>query len=289
MREFEYITEDDRLLWLCDEFKVLPAVAIDFEEECNLHAYGEHISIIQIYDRKRFYIVDVLSNGITDKSLEKLFSLPCEKIWFECHSDLAILYKKHNIKATGVYDLRVLAKALGDIHGLDEVIRVNLGIDRGGSKKKSQTENWMKRPLKEEMLSYALEDVAYLFDLKDALLEKVRERKLLKQVESAMRHVADIKPSKPGWMKICNVSMLTAKERVYLKHVFNARERIAERFNTPAVNVLEKKEVLRLAKLMSLGCDEITAFLERAPKRYRKFLTDAVLKAVENAKKEVGK
>ena len=113
MREFEYITEDDRLLWLCDEFKELPAVAIDFEEECNLHAYGEHISIIQIYDRKRFYIVDVLSNGITDKSLEKLFSLPCEKIWFECHSDLAILYKKHNIKATGVYDLRVLAKALG--------------------------------------------------------------------------------------------------------------------------------------------------------------------------------
>ena len=93
----------------------------EYEEECNLHAYGEHISIIQIYDRKRFYIVDVLSNGITDKSLEKLFSLPCEKIWFECHSDLAIHYKKHNIKATGVYDLRVLAKALGDIHGLDEV------------------------------------------------------------------------------------------------------------------------------------------------------------------------
>lgn len=287
MNEFEYITTDERLLKLVEDFKTLDAIAIDFEEECNLHIYGEHISIIQIYDNAHFYIVDVLAKGITDKGLEVLFTSPVEKIWFECHSDLSILYKKHHIKACNVYDLRVLAKALGDMHGLDAVLKAFLGIDRGGAKKKNQRENWMKRPIADEMLSYALKDVEYLFSLKEVLLNEVRERKLLKQVEASMKHVAEIKSSKPGWMKICNFYSLSSKERIYLKHIFIAREKTAERFNTPGVNVLEKKEVVNLAKLSPLDKDGVMKFMERAPTRYRKFITDAVVAAMERASEEI--
>ena len=286
MNDFEYVTTDERLLELIEDFKNLAEIAVDFEEECNLHIYGEHISIIQLYDRSRFYIVDVLSKGITNRSLSALFSSPCVKIWFECHSDLSILYKKHGIKAVNVYDLRVLAKALGDIHGLDEVLKRFLYIDRKNSKKKNQTENWMKRPIDEGMLSYALKDVEYLFDLKDALLKEVKEKKLSREVDAQMKHVAEIKPSKPGWMKICNVYSLSQRERIYLKHIFLAREKVAERFNTPSVNVLEKKEVLNLAKLSPLKREDVAAFLERAPMRYRRFLLDAILIAMEKAKEE---
>ena len=287
MNDYEYVTDDTRLLEIVEDFKSLDAIAIDFEEECNLHCYGEHISIIQIYDRARFYIIDVLSKGITDNALGALFSTPCQKIWFECHSDLSILYKKHHIKANNVYDLRTLAKALGNIHGLDQVIMEFLGIDRGGSKKKNQTENWMRRPIDNQMLNYALKDVEYLFDLKDALLSEVEKRKLLRQVNQAMKHVADIKPQKPGWMKICNVYSLSKSERIYLKHIFNAREKIAERFNTPAVNVLKKSDVLKLAKLSPLNEEDVTKFLSEAPLRYRRFLIPSVMNAIERAKEEL--
>ncbi len=286
MNDFEYITTDSRLIELVSDFEKSDSIAVDFEEECNLHAYGEHISIIQIYDRRNFYIIDVLSKDISDKGLKALFTSDVEKIWFECHSDLAILYKKHHIKARNVFDLRVLAKALGDIHGLDSILRTFLGIEREEGKKKNQRENWMKRPIEEGMLTYALKDVEYLFDLKDVLLKEVEKKKLLKQVLHTMKSVTDIKPSKPGWMKICNTSMLSAKERVYLKNIFNARERIAERFNTPAVNVLEKKDVIALAKLSPLSDEEIKEFLKKAPARYRRFLLDGVLKATISSRRE---
>ncbi len=285
--EFEYVTTDERLFELIEYFETLDAIAVDFEEECNLHIYGEHISIIQIYDRNAFYIVDVLSNDITDRSLASLFAIKTEKIWFECHSDLSILYKKHKVKAVNVFDLRVLSRALGDVHGLDEVVSRFLGVERKENKKTRQQENWMKRPLSPDMLNYALLDVAYLFDLKDALMKEAEEKKKLKMALSAMKDVADVKESKPGWMKICNTKSLSIQERIYLRHIFNARERIAERFNTPSVNVLQKKDVVALAKRCPLKNQEIEEFLSRAPKRYQKLITEAVIKAVESAEREI--
>ena len=154
------------------------------------------------------------------------------------------------------------------------------------NKKKNQTENWMRRPIDDQMLNYALKDVEYLFDLKDALLSEVEKRKLLRQVNQAMKHVADIKPQKPGWMKICNVYSLSKNERIYLKHIFNAREKIAERFNTPAVNVLKKSDVLKLAKLSPLNEEDVTKFLSVAPLRYRRFLIPSVMNAMERAKED---
>ncbi len=287
MREFEYVTSDERLIELTEHFSSLGSVAVDFEEECNLHLYGEHISIIQIYDRKNYYIVDVLSDKISKKGLEAFFTSSFEKIWFECHSDLAILYKRYGIKANGVYDIRVLARALGEIHGLDCILREYLGIEASESKKKNQRENWMKRPLEKKMLEYALKDVEYLFDLKEVLLDEVRNKKLLRKVDDEMKRVSIVKPSKPGWMKICNVNALSRDEREYLKHIFNAREKIAKRFNTPAVNVLAKSDIISLAKASPMTGEEIDERLEKAPKRYRHLLKDEIVKATKAAEKGI--
>ncbi|MBR6235220.1 MAG: 3'-5' exonuclease, partial [Spirochaetales bacterium] len=37
------------------------SVAMDFEEESNLHCYGEHVCIIQLYDKSDYYILDALA------------------------------------------------------------------------------------------------------------------------------------------------------------------------------------------------------------------------------------
>lgn len=288
MFDYEYITTDERLFSLISHLNELESIAVDFEEECNLHIYGEHISIIQIYDKTKFYIIDVLSENITNASLSALFSSEVEKIWFECHSDLSILFYKHGIKAENVYDLRVLAKELGDMHGLDEVLFNFLGIRRTENKKKSQRENWMLRPIEEEMLNYALLDVKYLFDLKDALIEECRAKKRLKNVEKAMKNISDVKEKKPGWTKICNVNQLTKKERIYLKNIFNYREAVARRFNTPSVNVLEKKCVLELAKLMPMDKKDVESYLsKKAPRRYLAFIIEAVNKAIDQSNSEI--
>lgn len=286
--DYTTIYTDEDLIMLAESLeKREKSIAVDFEEECNLHVYGEHISIIQVFDGERFYIIDMLSGKVGKKGLERFFSSSVEKIWFECHSDLRILYNKYAVKAEHVYDLRVLAKALGNIHSLSDVKSQFLGREIEQGKKKNQMQNWMKRPLSDSMIDYALSDVKDLFALRVRLDELVDEKKKRKQVEDAMKSVARIKEQVPSWMKICNIRMLSRNEKIYLKNFFYARERVAERFNTPAVNVLEKKEIIRLAKKEIKNEGILEAELSSAPQRYRKFLIEEEKRALRKSLDEI--
>lgn len=286
--DYTTIYTDEDLIMLAESLeKREKSIAVDFEEECNLHVYGEHISIIQVFDGERFYIIDMLSGKVGKKGLERFFSSSIEKIWFECHSDLRILYNKYAVKAEHVYDLRVLAKALGNIHSLSDVKSQFLGREIEQGKKKNQMQNWMKRPLSDSMIDYALSDVKDLFALRVRLDELVDEKKKRKQVEDAMKSVARIKEQVPSWMKICNIRMLSRNEKIYLKNFFYARERVAERFNTPAVNVLKKKEIIRLAKKEIKNEGILEAELSSAPQRYRKFLIEEEKRALRKSLDEI--
>lgn len=281
--DYEIVLDDDRLAELARgwEDKGIP-VAVDFEEECNLHVYGEHICTMQLYDGTAFYLADVLSDSLTGRGLESFFSADFEKIWFECRSDLSILFKKYGIRTKRVFDLRVLAKALGENGGLDKVLSAFLDLPGAGDKKKNQQENWMRRPLSDRQIAYALDDVKYLFLLRHELERRVAEAGLEDQVAGAMRNICAVSPGKPGWMKLTNTRMLNRAEKVYLRNLFNAREAIAERFNVPAVNVLDKREVLRISLKCPKCRPDMAKELEGAPKRFRSLLIEAFEKAVES-------
>lgn len=282
--DYEIVLDDDRLAALARRWEGGGvSVAVDFEEECNLHVYGEHICTMQLYDGAAFYLVDVLSGSLTRRGLESFFSADFEKVWFECRSDLSILFKKYGIRTKRVLDLRVLAKALGENGGLDKVLSSFLDLSGDGDKKKNQQENWMRRPLSERQIAYALDDVKYLFRLRDELERRIAEAGLEDQVAGAMRNICAVGPGKPGWMKLTNTRALNRAEKVYLKNLFNAREAIAERFNVPAVNVLDKKEVLRISLKCPKCRPDMEKELEGAPKRFRSLLVEAFDKAVESS------
>ena len=288
--EYQLISRDEEFIPVIERFREAGTpLAIDFEEECNLHIYGEHLCIVQVFDGKDYFIIDTRSMDVTKKTLEEFFSLDNEKLWFECKSDISLLYRQYGIKVKNITDIRVYAKALGFQYGLGKLKEAYLGIADNGEKKRHQQANWLKRPISEENIKYALEDVEYLFQLRDVLLKEVEEKHLVKATKEAMAHVATIAPQKPGWTKICNTKLLSREEKIFLKNIFEARERIAKRFNTPAVNVLEKKEIVRLSKNVPDSKEALGYELKYAPARYRKLVIDEIWKAIERSYTEIRK
>ncbi|MCQ2398857.1 MAG: hypothetical protein MJ052_06120 [Sphaerochaetaceae bacterium] len=157
----------------------IESVAMDFEEESNLHVYGEHLCLIQLFDGSAYYIVDAWKiqnypDGVD--ALRFLLESPMEKIMFDCSSDASIVRKTMKIQLRNIFDLRVIAQALGFNGNLTGLIERNLHFqtENPALKKKYQRANWMKRPLSEEQIHYALDDVKYLFDLKLSLLEEMK-------------------------------------------------------------------------------------------------------------------
>lgn len=232
-------------------------VAMDFEEESNLHVYGEHLCTIQLFDGSDYYILDALALAKTTEGLSAMKAFlegPVEKIMFACQSDAALARKALGIQLSNIFDVRVIAMALGFTGNLNGLIERQLGmsVENPSLKKKYQTANWMRRPIPAEQVEYALGDVQYLFDLKASLVSEM-EGKLTaaekKKVAYEIQHCAEQKnPERPGWEKICNFKLLSGREKVFIKHFFIARDTLARKANVPATRIIPKQLIVLMAK-----------------------------------------
>ena len=153
-------------------------IALDTEANNHLYAYGQQLCLIQIYDGTSSIIVDPYD--IKDETLRNLFeNRDILKIMYDAPSDISLLVNTKNMTIKSILDLRPGVEFLEyDKKDLHSVIYAELGIELK-YKTKFQRHNWLHRPLSEEALEYALNDVIYLPKLKDIILRKIYKRQLL--------------------------------------------------------------------------------------------------------------
>lgn len=275
------LDSDEKIVSALEEWNGCP-LAVDFEGESNLHIYGEHLCLIQIYDRKRYYLIDVRSPKVTPFGLEKFFSSPSEKIWFDIQGDASLVYKKYRLKIANVFDIRVPALLLGYNGNLLSLIEIFLGKEINIDKKKNQQANWLVRPLDIALIEYALTDVMYLFDLKDVLLDEIRKKNLEKEMESNLRRVTTVKEPVPGWRHIGQWKKMRKDERERLKTFFIVRDNIARRFNVPASRVMDKHTLLSISLNPPHSRDELKERIKNEPQRFRALLEDGLWKEISS-------
>ena len=142
----------------------------------------------------------------------------------------------------------------------------------------------MKRPIDPENLKYALLDVAYLMDLENILVEKVKEKKLLKNVEKRMKHVTSVKEPEPGWMRIGSWRHYNEKQRILVKNIYIARDRIAKRFNVPASRVLDKHTIIDLVLNPPVKDEDVSKRLSGQNPRFIAFLVPSMVETIKKSR-----
>ena len=287
MRKYEYITSDAGIAELIPVLEARDRIAVDFEGEFNLHIYGEHLCLVQIFDGEDYHIIDPRSSGVSPKGLGMFFQSSVQKIFFDAQSDASLVHKRYGMTIRNIYDIRIPAMLLGyagNLLGLEELY---LGIDNTGGKKKKQTSNWLVRPLGDEQIEYALSDVEHLMELKDILEREIQEKGLEKECEGRMKKALAVKMPVQPWKKVGDWRHMSKEERVFLKHLFIARDSLAERFNVPAVRVMEKHMLLKLASDPPKSIESLERVLEKAPPRFRKLLSSSLWTALSRAADEL--
>ncbi len=286
MYTYTLIASDDALKKMRADWKEnhVSTIAMDFEGEYNLHIYGEHLCLIQIYDQTTFYLIDPLEISIPELKLF-LEDENVEKIMFDCASDAALVRKNHDITLKNIYDLRIAAKQMGMDGGLTKILdhylpdRVQTST---GSKKKNQKTNWLLRPLSKEQIQYALEDVEHLFILKDLIIADLKKKNLHTKTQELMANAGLPKgPDKPAWTKYSAYRYLSKEERILLKHYFLAREHVAKRRNVPSVRIMDKRVVLKMAKEKPQNREDFESYTKRND------LLTALLESHAKAMKEI--
>jgi ribonuclease D len=262
-------------------------VAMDFEGEFNLHVYGEHLCLVQLFDGVHYFLVDPFA--VSKDSLRSLLESPdLEKIMFDCASDASLVRKEFGIMLKRVYDVRLTAQILGIEGNLSALTARCLKTPPSTGKKSNQMANWLTRPLRTKLIEYALSDVEHLFAIRGILDKEAMEKGLgEKVVEVQKRAAIPNGPDKSGWEKLNGYRYLSKNERIYVKWFFEARDMLARKLNVPSVRVLEKKYLVEMAKNVPSDEKAFRAIARNSSQPVENDLVALLMVAKEGARKEI--
>ena len=257
-----------------------PQIAIDTESN-SLHAYQEQVCLIQFSTPSQDYLLDTLA--LHDISiLAPLFENPkIEKIFHAAEYDLICLKRDYNFHFTNLFDTMIAARILGYKKvGLGSLLDQKFNVIVN---KKYQKADWGKRPLTEEMLSYARLDTHYLIEMREMLQKELEAKEYWElaqedfEIETTLAGINDRKPL-PIWERVGGRNRLDPRQATVLNEVCLTREQLAAKLNRPPFKIIGNKSLIKLAETQprSQRDLEIEGFSPRQIHRFAKPFLAAV-------------
>lgn len=240
------------------ELNKVRIIGIDIEAENNLHRYGEKLCLIQVFDGNDKIIIDPLKidMALTRKLFESKNIL---KIFYDAGSDLSLLKNGHDIEIKSILDLRPAVELLDyekkDLHSVIEA-DLNISLDK---KKKYQKYNWNKRPLPDDVIEYALNDVIHLFNLKTAIYSKLIKKNLMDEfiLRNILIQTKDYQRSiESKYEKIFGYKKLNKTEKIKVRKIHDIRDKYAKKINLPPNHIIANRKLFDLVR-GSISIDEL--------------------------------
>ncbi|MEJ7611706.1 MAG: ribonuclease D [Ferruginibacter sp.] len=233
--EIRLIKTEKELQAVSDTLKKKTAIGFDTEFDRFRREYGFKLSLLQIYDGEICYLIDPIS--IKDlSSLWPVFENPAiRKVAYSCSEDIQIL-KVNGCFPKNIYDIQVVAKLCNHpSNSYSDVLLEELGIV---SDKSLQKSNWRKRPLADDQLIYASNDVIPLLKLQDifsAVAEKNGVSAFIEEDNAACEAIpiADFTVKLTSRQK----GTYSTYHQKALLDLFNIRNGIAMEYNMPPANI----------------------------------------------------
>ncbi len=249
-------------------------LAIDVEGENNLHRYGIHVALIQLFDGRQGYIVDPLALKNPRALKPLLEQAPWELVWFDAGNDLLSFQHALGIRPSPILDLAVAARLLGKNGGLHD-----LTGQPGSSKAKDkfQRANWLRRPLSAALLDYAISDVLHLHTLADTLLAELESKGLTQKFQQKNRETQDAERSWDpfaNYTRIPGFGRMSRPDRRFAQVLWHARELYGKAHDLPPGNVASKQDMKVIVDKGLRRAGDIAAFLNEHRERNRVVASD---------------
>lgn len=245
----QIVVHQSELTAIFQNLKKSSRIGIDLEFDKNYYRYGFNLCLMQLYDGSDCYLVDPLSSELNIETIfPVLESEDIEKVAFAFGEDLRLLHSL-GCFPKNVYDLDNAISLLNySPASLTNHLKNILDIDSG---KSSQMSNWYHRPLSEQQVQYASEDVMFLFELHNHFQNESRQKKVEHWIDQENRAVLleDFSETENnGFVKHKNKKEFSEKEWHIYVRLMETREQLAESLNRPSFKVIKKEIMMNIAK-----------------------------------------
>ena len=246
----EVVTAGPRLAAVCDSAMRQPRVAVDLESN-GFYRYPERVCLVQLATSEDVHIIDPLS--IDDPApLGKLLADPSVgKIFHSADYDIRSLDRDWGFRVRGLFDTSIAAAFVGSEKlGLAAVLKEYLDVDVDKNKK-LQRADWSKRPLTDEMLGYAAQDVIHLGTLRAVLDAKLAKLGRTEWVREETERLAGVRYTPPddewGFLSVKGSRDLDGRGLAVLRSLHSFRENEALTLDRPPFKVLSDAVIAALA------------------------------------------
>ena len=258
-----YITSAPALNELCEQLRDSPRLALD-TEFVGEETFVPKLELIQVATEHTAAIIDfpaVLSGGALDGFWEIVCDERVQKVVHAGRQDLDLFAVHAGQIPKPFFDTQIAAAMVG--FG-PQVAYANL-VQRVHGKRLDKAHtftNWSARPLSQDQLAYALEDVTFLLAIHDHLHGRLSKLGRLQWVHEEFSRLEGAvgetrREPQERYQRIRGWDQLKPKSAVVLRELAVWREGEAKRRNVPRSRVVRDEVLLQLARQPPRHQDEL--------------------------------
>jgi ribonuclease D len=212
--------------------------------------YRPLLCLVQVAVSDEIVVLDPLAGFEYGPLAEVLADPAVEIVLHAGRQDVAILRREWRTEVRNVFDTQVAAGFAGFSAqaGYTGLLHDVLGIRLA---KSASFTRWDARPLTDEQVRYAREDVEHLLPLADDLQRRLSGRGRLEWAREECRAIADASDERDPeevWRRLPRISSLDPRERAMARELAAWRERTAEAEDRPVGSIVRDPTVVELAK-----------------------------------------
>ena len=273
----QYIDQAEQLDALCEQIAQEPWIALD-TEFLREKTYYPKFCLLQIAAPSWVACVDPIAISDLQPLLEVIYRPSIIKVLHSCRQDLEIFFQLTGKIPAPIFDTQIAAPLLGFQENPGYAMLVSSFLNVNLNKAHTRTD-WTIRPLSQDQIQYAADDVIYLCKIYEVMLKQLRElgRDAWLETDFALLNDPELYLVSPEnvWHKIRGKNKLTGKQLSIMQTLSEWRERNAQLENKPRSWLLSDDLMLELAKLQPLTVSELAKIRninERTVKRYGEVL-----------------
>ena len=252
-----FVDTPDKLTELCTALQGSEWLALD-TEFIREKTYYPKLCLIQISNGEIAACVDPLVLDNLQPLLDILYDGSILKVWHAARQDLEIFLHDWQQIPLPLFDTQAAAALLGhgDQIGYANLVKQVLEIDL--PKDQSRTD-WAARPLNDQQIRYALDDVVYLGELYIKMRGNLSDRERLQWLTADFATLADpatYAPSpKEAWKKVKGRQHLRGRQLAVLQALAEWRETSARERDLPRKWLLKDDVMVELCRRLPRDLD----------------------------------
>ncbi len=248
----EFIDTEADLKKLCTYLRTQSRIAVDTEFVAE-RTYYPVLGVVQVGTEESCHVIDTIAIENLSSLNGILKNKEIVKIFHAGKQDFGILYEIVGDVPEPIFDTQVAAAFVG--YGeqvsyaklVERVLHVPLS-------KHSGLTDWTKRPLTSKQMSYALDDVRYLPELYDHLVERLHQMKRTTWCHEELKNLANpeqyVRPEpREMYRNVKRWSTLNRQGLTVLRELAAWREDEARTRNRPRSRIISDDLLVEIAKM----------------------------------------